>query len=69
MSRGESGRIVIEVDAELKRRLYSVLALSNSTLKDWFIQSATRYCDTSIQHDLFSPADTGPESPGRSIEP
>jgi hypothetical protein len=43
MSKGESGRVVIEVEPALKRRLYSVLAIENSTLKQWFIDSATQY--------------------------
>lgn len=43
MSKGDSGRIVIEVEPALKRRLYSALALENSTLKDWFIQCAENY--------------------------
>jgi hypothetical protein len=53
MSRGGSGRIVIEVDPELKRRLYAVLAMSGSTLKDWFVASASKYCDHAVQSDLF----------------
>ena len=43
MSKGDSGRVVIEVDPDLKRRLYSVLAADSSTLKDWFISAAARY--------------------------
>ncbi len=43
MPRGESGRIVIEIEPTLKRKLYSVLAIENSTLKDWFIQLAESY--------------------------
>ncbi|PJB73626.1 MAG: hypothetical protein CO093_00250 [Alphaproteobacteria bacterium CG_4_9_14_3_um_filter_47_13] len=43
MSKGKSGRIVIEVDPALKRKLYSVLAIESSTLKDWFIQTAEDY--------------------------
>jgi DNA (cytosine-5)-methyltransferase 1 len=42
---GESGRIVIDVPPELKRRLYSALSLSGSTLKDWFLQTAEGFCD------------------------
>jgi hypothetical protein len=53
MSRGDSGRIVVEVEPELKRRLYATLAVSSSTLKDWFIEAATRYCDDVGQADLF----------------
>ena len=43
MPKGESGRVVIEVEPVLKRRLYSALAIENSTLKQWFIDSATQY--------------------------
>ena len=43
MSKGDSGRIVIEVDPNLKRKLYGVLAGDNSTLKDWFLEAATSY--------------------------
>jgi len=40
--KGNSGRIVIEVDPDLKRRLYSALAMKNLTLKQWFIELAER---------------------------
>lgn len=43
MPKGESGRVVIEVDPGLKRRLYSALAIENSTLKDWFIEAAKQF--------------------------
>ena len=45
MPKANSGRIVVDVDPDLKRRLYSVLAMDNSTLKDWFIRSAEKYID------------------------
>lgn len=35
----------MDVEPELKRRLYSALSLSGSTLKDWFRKSAAIYCD------------------------
>jgi hypothetical protein len=53
MAVGESGRIVIDVDPEVKRRLYSALALSGSTLKDWFLKNALTFCDESRQPLLF----------------
>lgn len=56
MSRGSSGRVVVEVDPALKRELYSALALSGSTLKDWFVQSAETYCNNATQSDLFNEA-------------
>src|ERR1017187_8049822 len=43
MAHGKSGRIVIEVEPETKRKLYAALALSGSTLKTWFLQNASEY--------------------------
>lgn len=43
MAKGSSGRIVLEIDSNLKRKLYSVIALENKTLKDWFIECANDY--------------------------
>ena len=57
MPRGDSGRIVIELDPALKRRLYSALALESLTLKDWFVDSAKRYV---AEHDRPSFPDTTP---------
>ena len=52
MAKGESGRIVVDIDPALKRRLYSALALEDSTLKDWFIQCAERYIEAERQPNL-----------------
>ena len=54
MARGNSGRIVIEVEPEVKRRLYSALALTGSTLKDWFVKAAADFCSEAPQPSLFS---------------
>ena len=54
MPRGESGRIVIEVEPEFKRRLYAALAMSDSTLKDWFLKQASDFCEEAVQPTLFS---------------
>lgn len=43
MSKSESGRVVIDIEPALKRRLYSVLAIDSMTLKDWFITTAELY--------------------------
>jgi hypothetical protein len=43
MPKGVSGRIVIEVNPDLKTRLYAALASDDSTLKRWFIEAATTY--------------------------
>jgi hypothetical protein len=42
---GESGRIVVDVEPKLKRRIYSALSLSGGTLKDWFIKAAEELCE------------------------
>ena len=43
MSRGPSGRIVVEFDPALKKRLHAALTLDGTTLKDWFRQQAEAY--------------------------
>jgi len=48
-----SGRIVIEVDSDVKSELYRVLALDNSTMKKWFLRNARRYIDERAQPLLF----------------
>ena len=52
MSIGKSGRIVIEVDPELKRELHSALMKEPSTLKQWFIANAKKYLETRNQGQL-----------------
>ena len=43
MAKGDSGRIVLEINPTLKKQLYSILALENKTLKDWFILHAEQH--------------------------
>ena len=50
---GQSGRIVIDVEPELKRHFYSALSLSGITLKDWFIKAAAEYCEEKKQPSFF----------------
>lgn len=53
MAQGKSGRIVIEVNPELKKELYSVLAKKGITLKEWFIDHAKDYLTTNNQLNIF----------------
>jgi hypothetical protein len=53
MAIGESGRIVLEVEPELKRLLYSTLALEHKTLKEWFLSAAQDYIAARGQGSLF----------------
>ncbi len=72
MARGESGRIVIEIEPEVKRRLYAALALSGSTLKDWFVKSASAFCSDAVQPSLFDrrpKTSEAPITPARSDSP
>jgi hypothetical protein len=52
MAVGPSGRIVIEVDPELKRELYSCLAADHLNLRQWFLESAQQYLATRRQLPL-----------------
>lgn len=54
MSRGPSGRIVVEIDPELKRGLYTELARNRLTFKDWLITQVERYISESLQPSLFA---------------
>ena len=43
LAKGQSGRLVIEVDPAFKRKLYSTLASDGLTLKAWFVEEAQNY--------------------------
>jgi len=53
----QSGRIVIEVDTDLKRDLYSALGREQLTLKEWFVYRASTYVANSVQPSLALTAD------------
>ena len=57
MAKGESGRIVVELNPELKCELYSALALEGKTLKDWVIECSNTYlaeCEASDRPSRIS---------------
>ncbi len=64
---GESGRIVIDVPLELKRRLYSGLSLSGRTLKDWFLQSAEAFCLDKPEVNQAKPLHSSQSRPRKSM--
>jgi len=57
MAKGSSGRIVIEVDPEIKHELYEALQKERLTLKDWFLANADQYLKENNQMNLFSADD------------
>jgi hypothetical protein len=55
MAIGPSGRIVIEIDPELKRELYGCLSTDGLSLREWFLETARQYLDTRAQLRLDLP--------------
>jgi len=53
MARGDSGRIVLEIDPSEKDELYSALTKDGMTLKDWFLRQASQYLRDRNQPTLF----------------
>lgn len=61
VAKGQSGRLVIEVEPAFKRRLYSALASDGLTLKAWFLRGAKAYLDehASLQRQQSFPEPKG----------
>jgi hypothetical protein len=59
MARGESGRIVLEIDPSEKKELYEALIKDGMTLKDWFLKHADKYLRERGQGHLFAPMALG----------
>ena len=53
MAKGTSGRIVIEVDPDLKEQLYSVLDKEGLNLKQWFLLNANQFLKDKTQLSLL----------------
>lgn len=53
MARGKSGRVVLEIDPELKRRLYATLEGNQQTMKEWFVREAEELIYKGNQPRLF----------------
>ena len=53
MAKGTSGRIVIEVDPDLKEQLYSVLDKEGLNLKQWFLINANQFLKDKTQLSLL----------------
>jgi len=53
MSRGNSGRIVLEVNTSVKDDLYIALAKRKLTLKDWFLIQCEQFINETKPPNLF----------------
>ena len=52
MAKGDSGRLVIEIDPDLKRELYATLGQEGLTLKGWLVRQANEYVADHVQPSL-----------------
>ena len=52
MAKGDSGRLVIEIDPGLKRELYATLDQEGLTLKSWLVRRANEYVAEHVQPSL-----------------
>jgi hypothetical protein len=52
MAKGDSGRIVIEIDPALKEDIYYRLKKDGMTLKEWFLKEASTYLSDTEQIDI-----------------
>ena len=65
MAQGKSGRIVIEIDRDLKTKLYVELAKKQLTMKGWFIGEARQLIEGNDQLLLWdNHVDTTDQSKG-----
>lgn len=68
MSIGSSGRIVIEIDPQMKRELYGVLLSNGQNLKEWFLRQAEEYVRTGRQMGMFDETLSGTAADQRADE-
>ena len=43
MAKGNSGRIIVEIDPELKQELYEALGDKKLNMKQWFLSNANQF--------------------------
>ena len=49
MAVGESGRVVVEIDPEIKKALHQSLKEDGTNLKDWFLAQTADYLNSKTQ--------------------
>ena len=68
MSRGFSGRVVVEIDPQLKNKLHVRLAEDQLTLKDWFLRRVASYLEDRSHPTLFSQEELRGQPPAKTPE-
>lgn len=63
MSIGNSGRIVIEIEPELKRQLHATLRLEGKNLKSWFLENVEVLLELQAHQQAF-PFDSDKKTSG-----
>ncbi len=61
MARGKSGRVVLEIDPELKRQIYASLENRQETMKEWFVMEAEGLICGDKQPSLFDASGKQPK--------
>ena len=62
----KSGRIVVDIDPELKLALHAALAAEGMSLKDWFVREASDFLDRRRQPRLAFAAE--PPAPSYEVK-
>ena len=65
MSIGSSGRIVLEIEPELKKEIYRTLALDSMNMKQWFLKQVSLYLECRDQLPLELTSDEQRMTGGR----
>jgi len=52
MARGTSGRLVVDIDPELKKQFHAALTIEGTTFKDWLLRHVEAYLKDRNQPSL-----------------
>lgn len=52
MARGTSGRLVVDIDPELKKQFHAALTIDGTTFKDWLLRHVEAYLKDRNQPSL-----------------